>query len=238
MRCALMLLLAATVCLADPPAPLVDETSPLSVATEHIVAYYSFDGGSYRDMSGGGNDGTPSGDVAETDGVGSGAMTFDGANDYVETGMQKAFGDFTACVWFRDDGNAVTYERLLNSHVFEGFWMGRKGDLANEWGGGILETAAPYGDFITLKDQEWHFLCMSRSGTNKYIYGDGLMGSQTAVSASAVTSAQSIKIGVDRNIGGDYNGKIDEILIYSKALTASEVRRLYNIGLARLRREP
>src|SRR3989344_4613154 len=148
---------------------------------------------------------------------------FDGVDDVITTPITTQFTDFTACVWFKEIGvTGSSYERIIDKKFDTGFWLGRNATNANQWGGGILESADPYGNYTTLTDGVWHNLCMARSGTVKTLYGDGALKSTSTVSGTAVSTTNLI-IGKSNNGAAIFNGSIDEVMIWNRALSASEI---------------
>ena len=78
-----------------------------------------------------------------------------------------------------------------------------------------------------LTDGKWHFLSMTYDGSNLRSYIDGV---QTAVNPVTGT----LNTGGSTNIGyytGYYaNAYIDEVRVYNRAISASEINQLYLLG--------
>ena len=236
------LVMTALACTAgDEAKPLVDDLSPLSVATEHIVGYWSFDGGSFRDISGNGNDGTPkgAGEPAETVGVSSGAMRFDGGDDEIDIPNIALGTTYSVCAWVnrdnmddvvsyvaqRESGNAI--DITLDGKATTRFIV-RDND-------GVISTASIGG----ITAGKWHHVCGVRNGNINSVYLNAVKGTDDTDSKGAITTSSDFEIGGYSGSAGDnMEGIVDEVLIYNKALTASEVQRLYQIGLAKLRSRP
>lgn len=201
--------------------------------TSGLVGLWSFNG---KDISGataydrsptGGNNGTITGATKTIGKVGQ-ALSFDGSSNRVTTTLNSQLNDFTVSVWFKDDGVIQTYERLVDKNYVSGFWLGRNGATANSWGGGILESAGPYGIFGTFTDGVWNHLVSVRSGTSHILYANGVKVNENTVSASALDSTVvEIGNGTTGQAGGMV---IDEVRIYSRALSASEIKQLYSMG--------
>jgi len=101
------------------------------------------DVGSFSDSTSNDNDGSASGSAIPTwttSGRIGGAYTFDG-DDRVATTITTAFTDFSVNLWFKNDGDTRSYERLADKNYQNGFWFGRSG-TTETWGGGVRESAA------------------------------------------------------------------------------------------------
>ena len=75
-------------------------------------------------------------------------------------------------------------------------------------------------------DGNWHHLILSTDGTNAKAYLDGELGAQWS---EAMGTGSKLYIIGNYNPGGSYtfDGKLDDVRIYSRALTAYEVQTLY-----------
>lgn len=254
MRYLLALMLIACVALAgDEAKPLVDAGSPLSVATEHIVAYWSFDGGSLRDTSGNGNDGTAVGGVDETEGIGSGAMMFDGDGDYVLVNNVLDLSSQTSVTisaWMKK-GSIDSLSGIMLGTKASGKIEIRNQYLADGW---MAWTASPneaeyaYARMSatdSVIDDKWYHIVGIFENNNADIYIDGSRVTEDEVISGTPTFAEktgayadNLYLGAGSQINTPnifFEGSIDEVLIYNKALSPAEIRQLYNIGLHRLR---
>lgn len=185
--------------------------------------------GTWFDVSGNRNSGSlvngPGFDSANA-----GSIVFDGVNDYVSTNYTAQLADFTAMCWFKSSAPRVgyAYDRLLEKSYDTGFWMGRRLNFANQWGGGILNTTAPtYGIYITLTDGDWHFLVSCRSGSTHTIYGDGISNTNSTTCSTSLLSTTSLTLATDYS-NGYLKGNIASVQIYNRALSAAEIVQNYN----------
>jgi prepilin-type N-terminal cleavage/methylation domain-containing protein len=77
-----------------------------------------------------------------------------------------------------------------------------------------------------LTDGKWHMIVAQFDGKTRSIYVDGnLIGSDTPTGHNAVLS--NFRIGSTNN-GEYFNGAIDELVIYDRALTEDEIKTIYN----------
>ena len=158
-----------------------------------------------------------------------GSIVFDGVDDYITTNYNPQFQDFTACVWFNSSTIIKSYERLLDKDFVNGFWIGRNSTNSNSWGGGIREASPPYGRYITLTDNQWHYIVSIRNGTTHTIYGDGITNTVSGTVSSTTINASNLWFGRENNAGPSiYRGNIALTQIYNRALSATEVLQNYN----------
>jgi hypothetical protein len=154
---------------------------------------------------------------------------FDGVDDYVNTSITTTYNNFTIGVWFKQVGNIIGYQRLIDKDYISGFWIGRNAGVANSWGGGVLESGPPYGRFITLTDGNWHYIVSRREGTTHTIYGDGITNNISGTVSSTALDNSNIFIGKSDQPAGDYmTGNISITHIYNRALSPQEILQNYN----------
>ena len=85
----------------------------------------------------------------------------------------------------------------------------------------------------TLTDTDWHHLAGTFDGTTGRLYLDGVATGTPDTSGSLVTNNLNLYIGrnTDPDVATTYfNGLIDDVRIYNRALSAQEVKQLYLIG--------
>jgi hypothetical protein len=209
--------------------------SPKNTLTNGLVGYWTFDGPDMAgvtafDRSGHGNNGTLTNSPARGAGKLGQALSFDGVDDFVSTSFTNGLNDFSACAWFKDLPGRSQYERIIEKDYGNGFWLGRNVDIPNSWGGGVSEGEPPYGRFITLNDGVWHLICSIRQGTTHTIVGDGGAVSTSGIVTPAPLSAGNLVFGTFDFASSWLGGLVDEVRIYNRALSADEIKRLYNMG--------
>ncbi len=74
----------------------------------------------------------------------------------------------------------------------------------------------------------WYHLAGTFDGTNIKIYLNGTLSATTAFTGPIATSATNVNIGRDADSGGRryYRGRIDDVRIFNRALTADEIQTL------------
>ena len=85
---------------------------------------------------------------------------------------------------------------------------------------------------VSLNDGNWHHIAVTWNGGNtKRIYFDGVLDtSVTTLTGSLSTNGNALRIAAQQS-GSYWDGRIDEVAIYSTALTAGDVLDHYNAGI-------
>ncbi|OGZ60429.1 MAG: hypothetical protein A3B96_01445 [Candidatus Spechtbacteria bacterium RIFCSPHIGHO2_02_FULL_43_15b] len=229
--------------------------SPNKDANRDLVGYWNFDEGTgqtVNDTSGSNNDGSLGADTglasddpswtAGREKTGGGALIFDGTAEYVRipdsaslnyNGMPGA----TVMGWVNLDtlpsGDQMTIYSHRNSTAANRTW-----NIEGTLGGNVLcETNDGDGSATATTDfttGTWfHFACVwSPLGLTVYFNGVA-EATDSAVEATLDDNSNIHAIGVRDQSGTRsqwLDGKIDEIRIYSRSLSASEIRYFYNSG--------
>jgi hypothetical protein len=85
------------------------------------------------------------------------------------------------------------------------------------------------GAYPFTLDLEWHHIVGVYNGANVYCYVDGKLGSTIATTSGTIgyNSATKLNIGSYQLLNDYLNGNINNVMIWNRALTATEVRQLY-----------
>ena len=226
---------------------------PVSLQTG-IIAYYPFNGGSLNDFSGNGNhlaNTTTAFSSEDRDGNTNCAFEFVAANNDFLTIVNPTFIDdfdsnpFSISLWFKAEGTRAggLYEQIIGRDTglhcpdTYGQWSFSLSDCRNVvfgindysiWGDG---WPIPYGDTDCINDpskNQWHHVVMTSNGPNNInLYINGLPTSDTPTTGCTNPLGTS-NIG-DLFIGKEYTGLVDDIVIYDRILTQTEVTQLFNL---------
>ena len=225
-----------------------------SKVTSGLVGLWSFNGpdvswtsataGTATDRSGQGNTGTltnMSQASSPTQGKVGQALSFDGTNDYVDMGdvIDPGTGDLSVFAWIKTTGTSgqivnkrdgavstnAGYQIFLNTN-----------NISFAFGDGSATRVRVDSTAPVVNDGAWHMIgaVFDRDG-NGQIYVDGATATSGSGSISAqqgnVNNAMALNIGREASDGtGLFTGQIDDVRIYSRALSATEILQLYNIG--------
>jgi hypothetical protein len=139
------------------------------------------------------------------------------------TALPASSGDIIAIIAKRDGGGTGGYilELYNNSGNQQIYWLAAGG-------------TNPLNFNNTLPVGVWSHIVITQSGTAGEMYLNGVSLGTATVDAIA-NVAVNLKIGA-RADGKYFDGSIDEVRIYNRALSATEVAALYNSGAAALNR--
>jgi N-acetylneuraminic acid mutarotase len=209
----------------ESPEILVDINTTWS--TDGLVGWWKFDEGSGTvayDSSGNGNDGSLTGGPTWATGKIGGALSFDGVDDYVL--VNKDFGaTLTISAWAkRSSGDDLMLWCFGNQQTGPDLYFIQNKLYLNTWDG----SANLFGDFLPEINTWYNFsTIISLVETKQYINGT-LLGSANYKSPAG----KNFYISMKEQGQGDYawNGSVDDVRIYDRALSAEEVQALYNLG--------
>ena len=199
------------------------------------------DGNTAYDSSGF-NHGTIEG-ATWTSGKFDGALSFDGVDDYVGVNNPDNlnFGssiDFTFAAWIKAETSQRKHPAIIgrrnpgNAHGYI-FFLHSYGKLAVQLNDGIHSNYISTGP--DLSDDTWHHVAATGDRDGYLIfYIDGVQAGQNNISGKGnIDSTANLYIGwEERHATLTYfNGIIDEVRIYSRVLSESEIRKLAGLDL-------
>jgi outer membrane protein assembly factor BamB len=185
-----------------------------------LVGYWKLDEGSGTtayDSSGYNNHGIIYG-ASWTSGKVNSALSFDGVDDYVDCGTDPSLMPTTAITletWFKAS-DVNTYATIVSTFYYEGYFLRINPNAGIEFAPGICYS--PPG---TIQPGVWYHVVGTFDGTSK-IYVNGKLVSSQGAGYLAYTG-QSLRIGNNPTTGFWFNGIIDEVKIYNRALSAEEI---------------
>jgi hypothetical protein len=199
-----------------------------------LVAHWRLDetSGAVATDVAGGNNGVLVNGPAWTSGNFDGGLSFDGRNDYVDVGTGAAVlgkGGFTLSAWVRTTatGEQVILQQRSSASYNGAYMLKLKYGRPYLWTFGDSQSGARVQATRKVNDGQWHHIVAVREddGTAR-LYIDGQFDSARWLPPRTMTSI-NVYIGADlRNNREFYEGSLDDIRIYQRALTADEVRQL------------
>jgi N-acetylneuraminic acid mutarotase len=219
---------------------LVDVNTTWS--TDGLVGWWKFDetnGTIAYDSSGNGNDGNLTGGPTWATGKIGGALSFDGVDDYV---LIPATTDLdlmrlTISTWVYStnfDHNGFIFEKTADGNVNTQYNLFIQN---SELRFRVKPINSSYSD--TKVDQSilsgWSFITSSYNSSKRKLFVNGQLVASNDFNETIATNPNGISlIGAYafNSIGSNYffNGLIDDVRIYDRALSAEEVQALYNMG--------
>jgi hypothetical protein len=195
-----------------------------------LVSYYKFDGDANDSV--GSNDGTVSGATQTSSGKINQAYSFDGNNDYI------TYGDILNSTFITNTFSISCWVYITDYTDGDGY----HGMIINKWHtsdssdnafilycDGSWNTNGADTAFTQPSLNTWHHIVVTMDGGTAKIYLDGSLDA-TGTGHDCNTTTYPLRIGNLWNNAYDFTGTIDEVGIWSRALTSQEVSELYNSG--------
>jgi hypothetical protein len=205
-----------------------------------LVGHWRLDEGRTRstaDSSGNGNTGSliGAGGPSWITGIISNALRFDGKDEYVNVpynGTLAITADITIAAWIKrevplaydgvvaktDGGTVWDYDIFFNDGDNRlTFWS----DVASPIS--VLSTGE-------ISDTNWHHVAVTRNGSTVTFYFDGIEAGTATMNGLFANNAVPVRIGTDGpeydEVRAAFQGGIDDVRIYNRALSTTEVRAL------------
>ena len=223
-----------------------------------LTGYWTFDGkdmvSNVADVSGNGRNGFLTNFTSTTTSIGKigQALAFNNTNKYVETTGYN-YSDFitasdgTISAWIRPQGaspscnNSIWYGcdfAISSNGPLTSFGIGRGNNTTfgtdKIWATnnvGSWSTVNAAGVDYTLG--EWVHITWVHTGGTLSIYKNGEFASSTS-SGNTLTSILNNNMWIGRGYSGNnenpWNGDVDDVRTWNRALTAGEIKQVYNIG--------
>jgi len=222
-----------------------EEIEGPNVPTAGLVSNWRFDDGSGTTASdsAGSNQGTIYGALWST-GILGGALDFDGIDDFVDVPDDPSLDGMSALTltgWVRTGESGIP---ILNKFVFfsgtaadDSYWL-------SVTQGGTAYFIYTIGTTVVAKmgttnvaDNSWHHVAGVYTGSGGIIYIDGgedpLSRDDFDPGGAINDSSTNFRVGRDNRAGEPdsfFDGLIDDVRIYNRALSAGEVEQLYEAG--------
>ncbi len=218
-----------------------EEPTAPGIQTNGLVTALAFNEGSgpsSLDLSGNGHAGTLLNGTAWAAGNFGGGVSLDGVNDVVSVANPATldFGtsNFTAMMWIKRNALGGSVQRHLLSKCASAAWESGCKELY--FFGDVLRYGShASGDTgsVTIADRNWHHIALvfTRATNAMQIYVDGTLRTSATKNLEADGPAHVVQIGNQQN-NNPFSGLIDEVKIYSRALTAAQVVTEMNTPLA------
>lgn len=92
-----------------------------------------------------------------------------------------------------------------------------------------IPSQSDQGPSVNYLLNEWNHIVATFDGTEAKIYINGVLGDSQNVSTSITGFNKNIILGRQDQVQNYWQGLIDELYIYNRALTQAEVTQLYNL---------
>ena len=207
--------------------------------SDGLVGHWKMDEASWgtvSDSSGNGNNGTANNGATVGVGKFGNGGSFDGVDDYVDVGNSSSIKNFTdkitVSAWAKYSaygGGGQSYSVIAVKGTPWTFLMENPSNKIRfrVTAGGLDKNAA---DSVAHELNRWYHFVGTYDGQNIKIYKDGILVGTTPATGNLGTNDVTAKIGTYTGSSYNFNGSIDDVRIYNRALTPSEVEGLYNFA--------
>ncbi len=227
--------------------PLQAATIAKPATASGLVAWWAFDDGTGTvagDSSGNFTNGTLTGSPVWTSGKRAGALQFSGSNYITAGSIPQISGasDWTVSFWM----NSTSVSNYRNP--FDASFLAAGNNAGPRFEQYSNNAFTPNGNFgmvvgvdlatysildlqTTIVPGRWYHVTASRTGNTVQAYIDGVrVVNQANTNWPASFSAVNIGRGFSTSAERAFQGKIDDVRIYNRALTTAEVTALYRAG--------
>ena len=208
---------------------------------DNLISYWKLDesSGSVLDAHGD-NDGTNVGATPNVAGKINTAYDFDGSNDYISipdnSGLDINNNDFSLNFWTNPDtfsGTTAIMGKGSGIDSQKGWVLYRDSVLGNMRFRGN-DGSVKQADFTgTINTGSWQMITgvYDDSASTFTFYKDGSsVNTVSSFSLGDCSNSIAMRLGYAQQWNVHFNGKLDEVGIWERALTSTEITQLYNSG--------
>ena len=221
-----------------------------------LVLHFSFDqpprNGVVHDESGLGNDGEVGGVQWTPQGRHGGALRFTRFDSYIRVTNSESLnpGTMTAAVWIKTSYTDDAWRPIFAKNFRHGFGVSIAGDwkdwrpptrnrgrVSFELNNILNQHWAPSDRSVA--DGQWHHVAATYDGTMQRLYIDGQL-QRSPFKLNGVMGSNDFDLCIGGNAGPDrkpgekitsFDGLMDEVMMFNRALSLEEVRFLHDFGL-------
>lgn len=208
---------------------------------DSLVAYYPFNENAY-DSSGHNLNGTTNSGISwsnDRHGNANAAIHFDGSTgvvDVADNNLLELTQSFSIGVWLKSSVNPSNITEVIvgkhkNGTPNDGSWLlvVQHGTMQLEnWPGSSQVLYA--NDTTHVQSGIWYFVCLTfDKSTNSWVFYVNGQASTSGTTPFVIKNTSfALRFGNEQNQSGNYlSGDLDDVRIYSRALSDSEVQALY-----------
>jgi hypothetical protein len=164
------------------------------------------------------------------------SLEFDGDNDYIDLGSQSgdlrlSGSDGAIVAWIKPALTGDEYQRIVdksdggNGTNGYALFVKKDGNLTGNISG-ASKVVSPAG---VVAANKWSHIVWTWNGTTHYIYVNGIEVQSNSSSTRPPSDTTNMRIGTwNHDVAREYKDKMSEVAIYNIALTASQVKTIYN----------
>lgn len=167
---------------------------------------------------------------------------FDGIDDFIEVtdSSLNITGNLTISAWFKRANLLITTNKAIVIRYFQssaanaqwGIFISQTSNkLVFQTSDGSTESLLIY-DFSGITDTKWHHVVGTWTPSSKIIYYDGVNVASVDPDEDFHQSQPTAKLGIGADIQSTkryfFDGTINDVRIYKRALSQAEVTKLFN----------
>src|SRR6266540_2413754 len=200
----------------------------------NLVAYWKFDEGTgttAADSSGNGNTGTLANGPSWTSGIAGNALYFDGTDDNVTVADSNSLdltNSFTFSAWVNPASAFTDFRSILAKNYKYYLYASSTGFCGDGSALGgfyeVMDTVACQPSSLPVNT--WTHLTLTYNGSVLTLYRNGGAVATANVSGTLSHSTGTLQIGASE-YGEYFQGLIDEVRVYNRALTNTEIQTIY-----------
>jgi hypothetical protein len=167
------------------------------------------------------------------------ALKFDGANGYVVATNASDLNSypFTATAWFRTTNTANVVQGIVSKYADASAngWtlMVQNAHLRGFYyrNSSFSDVAIDATSVATVADDSWHHAALTVDGSGGKLFLDGAIVGQSpwAGAPGGTTSIEPLQIGRYYNFAQQFQGAIDEVTVWNRALATTEIQSFMNL---------
>jgi hypothetical protein len=189
------------------------------------------------DVTGNDNNGMVNGATWIASGETNGCLSFNGINNYVQI-SNIVSADFSVAFWVKTSQTGGAGQWFNGVGLVDGDAFSVNNDFGTALVGGKFAFGVGNPDTTlvstnSINDGTWHLCVATRTQANGaiWVYVDGKPEATGTGSTNILNASAALRFGQIESGGGYFNGSLDDIKIYSRALGDNEVAALYYNGV-------
>ena len=215
---------------------------PSYVPTNGLVGYWPFNGNA-NDESGNGNNGTNNGATLISDRFGNvnSAYSFDGLDDSIHIGQINLTSNYSISFWSNLSNSEFQYpiglgiNQTNTADIYKGYGIGYSsstppcsGVTSSKYF--VFDAVSTCNNFLEsnniISPSQWNQVVITKNGNLVSININGILENSRA--NMNIQGILDLYFGVRTDLFAFFNGKLDDIGIWNRALTPQEITNLYN----------
>jgi chitodextrinase len=213
-------------------SPVAEATTVAAPPTPSgLVGAWAFGegaGSTTVDASGNGNTGTITAASWSTQGRAGNALSFNGTNSVVRVASAQSLNlttGMTLSAWVRPAASQTGRRTILQRQADAYFLTASNDQQGRPAGGGTIGSNTPLvRGSTTLPVNAWTHLAVTYDGSILRLYVNGTQVRTHAATGAIQTTTNPLWIGGNQPYGEYFNGLIDEVRVYDRALTQADIQ--------------